>query len=802
MSQKTAFSILKDFGLTSKEAEVYLFLAKYEVLTGGEIAKHTKIARSLVYRILKSLQSKSLVETTLESPIRFIALPLEKTIDLIIRTKQEEVIQVQKAKKNLLEDWKVINQSKLELKHEKFVVIENNKKIFSKIQQMIKETKNVISGIVTLSTLARIEQNGILETLPNNVHSKFQLVTNLDLQNLKIIKRLLQNINSKIDLKAKLDFSKLDAFPRFFLRDDEDILFFIRSETDVSTQKDEVCIYTNYKSLVQTFKGIFQDYWKSSTEIEKGISNIEKDSKLAHNSLKEKKVAQLQPKSIEEKNQLISLENEDTSRELSKTYVGNINLLTEEERDILDCASVIGEEFSIDLLEQVSGFTRIRLLKKLNNIERKHNFVQYKANSYEFSNSNIRNILYENLPANLRREYHSLIAKKLEETHQDNLDKISKELAQHYYFSRNAQKGIPTLLKEAEKVWTPKITENQVDEAIKFYSQIIDLADNNQEWEKQKINAFEKLGDIHSIMMQHQEANNFYKKAIDSTDNAALADKINRKIQKTKTIEKHGMKLSYFVYGEGEQIIFYMGNAILSMPQIHFFSQKFKVVLMDLPETLTQRTSNNEYSLESYLEIMNTIIEDLKTDDIFLVSASLGGVLSIHYIVRHPEKIKKLVLIATPSKPAYVDQPERKKQLDDFWAQAFQSPSWGWKKYREMVWKAAPYSGIKRKTERKTSIYDQIRDKTIDPKMMLIYYKILLEADVRQIVDKIRIPTLIIEGEKELHIIPLSHLKFLNKKISGSKLKIVENAELITYTETEKVNKIFEEFFASSTSKN
>jgi len=263
VSQKTAFSILKDFGLTSKEAEVYLFLAKYEVLTGGEIAKHTKIARSLVYRILKSLQSKSLVETTLESPIRFIALPLEKTIDLIIRTKQEEVIQVQKAKKNLLEDWKVINQSKLELKHEKFVVIENNKKIFSKIQQMIKETKNVISGIVTLSTLARIEQNGILETLPNNVHSKFQLVTNLDLQNLKIIKRLLQNINSKIDLKAKLDFSKLDAFPRFFLRDDEDILFFIRSETDVSTQKDEVCIYTNYKSLVQTFKGIFQDYWKN-----------------------------------------------------------------------------------------------------------------------------------------------------------------------------------------------------------------------------------------------------------------------------------------------------------------------------------------------------------------------------------------------------------------------------------------------------------------------------------------------------------------------------------------------------------
>jgi len=792
--------ILLDFGLSKKEAEVYLFLAKYEILKGGEIAKHTKIARSLVYRILKSLQMKGFVETTLESPIRFMAIPFEKAIDLIIRTRQEEVLQAQRAKKDLLEDWKAIKQSKLELKREKFVVVENNRKIFSKIQQMIEETRNNLSAILTLSTLARIEQHGILETFSERTDLKFQLVTNLDGQNLKIIKPLIQGINSKIDLKVKLDTSKLGVFPRFFLRDEEEILFFIRSETDDSTKNAEVCICTNCKSLVETFNGIFQDYWNSSTKIDKGIHEIEKDLTLAHCSSEAEKLPPAEVENIEQEKELL-MENRDEIRELKPQDYSSINLLTEEERDILDCASVIGEEFSINLMEQVSGFSRIRLLKKLNTIERKHNFVHSNGDDYAFSNSKIREILYEKITGSLRREYHSLIAKKLEEIYEGNLDKISEKLAHHYFFSRNSQKGIPFILEEAKKVWTPKITENRVEQAIKYYSQIIDLADNNQKWEKQKINAFEKLGDIHSIIMQHQEANTFYKKAIDSTNNDALADRINRKIQKKKTFEKRGMKLSYFVYGEGEQTIFFMGNAVLSMPQIHFFSQKFKVVLMDLPETLTRRTSNNEYSLESYLEIMNAIIEDLKTEDIFLVSAALGGVLSIYYIVRHPGKIKKLVLVATPSKPAYVDQPERRKQLDDFWAEAFQSPSWGWKEYREMVWKAAPYSGIMRKIERKTSIYDQIRDKIIDPKMMLIYYKILLDADVRQIVEKIRIPTLIIEGEKELHIIPLSHLKFLNKKISGSKLKIVKNAELITYTEAEEVNKIFEEFFASGMSK-
>lgn len=123
VSQKSALEILTEFGLTKKEAEVYLFLAKYEVLKGGELSKHTKIARSLVYRILKSLQTKGLVETTLEAPILFRAIPFEKAIDLIIRTKQEEVLQVQRAKKDLLEDWRAINRSKLELKHEKFVIV-------------------------------------------------------------------------------------------------------------------------------------------------------------------------------------------------------------------------------------------------------------------------------------------------------------------------------------------------------------------------------------------------------------------------------------------------------------------------------------------------------------------------------------------------------------------------------------------------------------------------------------------------------------------------------------------------------
>ena len=82
MSENGIKKVLMDFGLTEKETEIYIFLARHGALRGGEISKRTKTHRGLIYRILGSLQSKGLVETTLESPARFTAVQFEKFIDL------------------------------------------------------------------------------------------------------------------------------------------------------------------------------------------------------------------------------------------------------------------------------------------------------------------------------------------------------------------------------------------------------------------------------------------------------------------------------------------------------------------------------------------------------------------------------------------------------------------------------------------------------------------------------------------------------------------------------------------------
>ena len=113
MSKEVIKETLRNFGLTEKEAEIYLFIAKYGAQTSGEIAKKSKTHRPHIYRIIKRLQKKGVIESTLESPARFTITPFERIIDNNIKAKHQEAVLLEKAKDSLLTDWKNIRSNSI-----------------------------------------------------------------------------------------------------------------------------------------------------------------------------------------------------------------------------------------------------------------------------------------------------------------------------------------------------------------------------------------------------------------------------------------------------------------------------------------------------------------------------------------------------------------------------------------------------------------------------------------------------------------------------------------------------------------
>lgn len=278
MSQEALKKSLTNFGVTEKEADVYIFLAKGGRLKTGEIAKKLKKNKGTVYRILSNLKKKGLVESTLESPSRYTAVPLEKIIDSYIKSRREEVALVEKTKKDLLRDWERISQTRVDIPLDTFGVIEGNKKIYQKIAEMVKKTQNNLSAISTVSDLVKEERLGVFDDIsdhPDKSRIKFRFLTELNKQNLKAIKLLKSIFKGELNVKARNPDLGLALFPRMIIRDDEELLFFLSPKKDLNIKEQEVCIQTNSASLVQAFASVFEELWCNSTNIVDKIIEIE-----------------------------------------------------------------------------------------------------------------------------------------------------------------------------------------------------------------------------------------------------------------------------------------------------------------------------------------------------------------------------------------------------------------------------------------------------------------------------------------------------------------------------------------------
>ena len=88
MSEKDITKFLQILGLSKREIQVYMFLAKSGVQSTSFVAKRLKMERVQAYRTFKKLQEKGFIEATLERPTRFTIVPFENLVDTFINAKR------------------------------------------------------------------------------------------------------------------------------------------------------------------------------------------------------------------------------------------------------------------------------------------------------------------------------------------------------------------------------------------------------------------------------------------------------------------------------------------------------------------------------------------------------------------------------------------------------------------------------------------------------------------------------------------------------------------------------------------
>jgi sugar-specific transcriptional regulator TrmB/CBS domain-containing protein len=279
MSEKDVTKFLQLLGLSKREIQVYMFLAKSGVQSTSFVAKRLKMERVQAYRTFKKLQEKGFIEATLERPTRFTIVPFDALVDNFISAKKNEVINLNDQKTSLLTAWQSISAPESEYPVAKFSIITGKKKIHSKMLNMIEESKKEVIVLTTALGIIQEDIAGIFDAAvtpskENNVQTK--IITEIVPENLKVVERIDRNIvEDKLNIKLMHVGMSSKFFPRFLIKDEEEAILYapFGNEASVLNLEDEG-LWINDKMFISVLKAFFTQMWQSGVDASRRIEEL------------------------------------------------------------------------------------------------------------------------------------------------------------------------------------------------------------------------------------------------------------------------------------------------------------------------------------------------------------------------------------------------------------------------------------------------------------------------------------------------------------------------------------------------
>ena len=257
---KTNFEEIREalvrFGLTPNQSKVFFYLGKIDAKTASDIAKAVNIPRSETYHLLTALQNKGIVEASFQHPIQFTALSIKKAVNLLISTETERLNKLKKSGPELEELWGKIPSATSTIEEdeeEKFKVLQGGNQINSKIFDMILNAKEECRILGSEKDFMKFYHANFLDALEEK-DIDYKLLTPIT----KKSKYIFENIEQS---KIKQLYSSVKENLCFLIKDDDEVLFFIKNE---GNNKEMRVIWTNSETIIYSKALLFNNIWSKT----------------------------------------------------------------------------------------------------------------------------------------------------------------------------------------------------------------------------------------------------------------------------------------------------------------------------------------------------------------------------------------------------------------------------------------------------------------------------------------------------------------------------------------------------------
>ena len=152
--------MLRDFGLTTNQAKVYLAIARLGLASVGQISKASKVRREDVYRIIPKLEKLGLTERILGTPNKVRATPLEDALSGLIKREEEaahkKAMKLRAEKEEFLKHFNAQRLKPPVVEGAHFAVVSQRDQILSKGMNMIKRAQKEVNMITSADELMQL----------------------------------------------------------------------------------------------------------------------------------------------------------------------------------------------------------------------------------------------------------------------------------------------------------------------------------------------------------------------------------------------------------------------------------------------------------------------------------------------------------------------------------------------------------------------------------------------------------------------------------------------------------------------
>ncbi len=171
---------------------------------------------------------------------------------------------------------------------------------------------------------------------------------------------------------------------------------------------------------------------------------------------------------------------------IQDVIMARVDSLPEGMKGLLQAVSVIGREFSYDLIKRVTGLTEQELLSHLSGLKDSELLYErgiYPQSAYIFKHMLTQEIAYDSLLLKRRKEIHEKIGRAIEILYPDRLEEHHELLAYHYARSANTDKAVEYLdlaNQKAAKLHAMEEANVYFDEAMALLDTLPETEENRQ----------------------------------------------------------------------------------------------------------------------------------------------------------------------------------------------------------------------------------------------------------------------------------------------------------------------------------